>query len=320
MKYKILLVDDEVSILRSLTRLLRQDRYEILTAESGKEAIEILRSQEDLAVIVSDQYMPEINGAQVLIEAYKTHPNADRIALTGYAKPEIIMDCINKGKVSRFLLKPWDDDVLRQNIRDSIETYKLKVENKRLSDLVQTQNFELKKMNSLLKDRVDKRTDELIEAKENSLKALGNFQKVLIRLMELHEPGLKGHGGRVADISRLLASKAGCTPFEVEAIETAALLHDVGLISLPYRVLNKTYSVLTAKEKKEFQHHPLIGYEILNDISGFEEVALIVKHHHEEISGDGYPDYLEGDEIPLGAKIIAIADSYDRCLYPPENP
>lgn len=226
MKHKILLVDDEPGILKSLERLLRRDGYEILKAEGGEQAIEMIEEHEDLALIISDQRMPGMNGAQVLARAVELRPDTVRIALTGYGDASAILACINRGQVSRFLLKPWDDDSLRQTVRDSVNSYWMKTENQRLEMLNCNQTIELQELNSALEKKVQERTQELEQAKERVANSLSNFQAVLVRLMEMHDPGLRGHGRRVADMSKRLAEEVDCSPVQVEAIESAALLHD----------------------------------------------------------------------------------------------
>lgn len=118
----LLLVDDEANILRALARLLRRDGYTILTAGGGREGLEILR-QHPVQVIVSDQRMPEMSGAEFLSSARELYPDTIRIALSGYTDLNSVTESVNKGAIYKFLTKPWEDDELRQHISDAFELY-----------------------------------------------------------------------------------------------------------------------------------------------------------------------------------------------------
>ncbi|HTH10297.1 MAG TPA: response regulator, partial [Acidovorax sp.] len=119
---RILVVDDEPSILASTRRLLRREGYEILTAQSAREGFELL-AQHDVQVILSDQRMPEMSGTEFLSRARELYPETIRIVLSGYTDLESISDAINRGAIYKFLTKPWDDDLLRDNIREAFRHY-----------------------------------------------------------------------------------------------------------------------------------------------------------------------------------------------------
>ena len=149
----LLLVDDEPNILSALKRLLRRDGYKIVTAESGAEALEILKTQE-FGVIVSDQRMPQMTGSEFLSQVKELYPHTLRIMLSGYTDLDSVTEAINKGAIYRFLTKPWQDDLLRENIQKAFNTHELSEENRRLSD-------ELSEINEVLESRVEEKTREL---------------------------------------------------------------------------------------------------------------------------------------------------------------
>lgn len=142
----ILLVDDEANILRSLTRLLRPDGYQILTAESGAQGLEILR-QHDVAVIVSDQRMAGMSGTEFYAIVKQEYPSTVRMVLGGYADLNTIMEVINKGSIYKFPSKPWDGELLRNNIKEAFEYYEMADENRGL-------RIELEKANHGLKEKI----------------------------------------------------------------------------------------------------------------------------------------------------------------------
>ena len=136
---KVLIVDDEENILHALTRLFRKEEYDILTAKSGEEGLEILDSH-DIDLIISDLKMPIMNGVEFLAQAKERNPDALRIMLTGQADIKAMLDAIDQGEVYRFLLKPWNDDELRITIKQALEFYYVQKENKSLIRTVKRQD------------------------------------------------------------------------------------------------------------------------------------------------------------------------------------
>ncbi|HEX9803377.1 MAG TPA: response regulator, partial [Gammaproteobacteria bacterium] len=150
----VLVVDDEPNILRSLVRLLRRDGYNILTAGSGAEGLELL-AQHEVEVIISDQRMPGMTGTEFLSRVKGLYPETVRIVLSGYTDLESITDAINHGAIYKFLTKPWDDDLLRDNVRQAIEQHELRAENRRLTE-------ELSEANKALSLQLAEQDRELI--------------------------------------------------------------------------------------------------------------------------------------------------------------
>ncbi len=134
--------------------------------------------------------------------------------------------------------------------------------------------------------------------------------KSLVTALEANDPYTGGHSVRVAEYSKRMAACLGLSKQEVEKIELAAFLHDIGKIGIPKEVLNKP-AMFTTREFASMQQHPVIGYEILSKVEGMEEIAGMVRHHHERFDGKGYPDGLSGEEIPLGSRILGVVDTYD---------
>lgn len=142
--------------------------------------------------------------------------------------------------------------------------------------------------------------------KNNSLK--DDIVLSLIRTLELYDPYTSGHSEDVATISKLLAKKMNLSKSEIYDIYWAGIVHDIGKIGISSEIINKT-SRLTLEEYKEIQKHPVYGFDILNRSNDLKTIAKLVKHHHEWYNGGGYPDGIDGSEIPLGAQILQVADS-----------
>ncbi len=176
MAERILIVDDDVHVLKALERVLRRDRYEILKAESGEQAIALLQGNE-VATIICDQHMPNISGCEVLLQAIELRPHAGRILLTGVQDLHTIMEVINKGQVSQFILKPWEEVTLRQTVRSCVETYCLT----RRNQVLETKN---KQQHQDLEDAHNTLSRELVVG-------ASIYEKLLVGATPRNTPGFK---------------------------------------------------------------------------------------------------------------------------------
>lgn len=316
---RVLCVDDEENILKSIRRLLAEEDIETLTATSGEQGLEILQSIDGIGVIVSDQRMPGLCGTEFLQQAREIAPDVPRIMLTGYADITATIDAINKGGSYRYISKPWNDEELIRTIQDAIGHYRIILENRKLSELVRKQNEELQEWNANLKSRVLEQTAS-IRVKINELHELNdklkkNYEGSLLAfsgLMELRDQESRNHCRNVADISVLVAKQIGCDPEVIETVRVSALLHDIGKIGISDTLLQGEIETLLPAEKKEYQLHPVRGQTAIDSVEDLRPVGILIRHHHENYDGSGFPDRLAGNDIPLGARILAIADAVDR--------
>lgn len=313
----LLFIDDEANILSSLKRLFRPNGYRILTAEGGAAGLAVLE-QEPVDVVICDMRMPGMGGAEVLEQVRLRSPETARILLTGYADISSTIDAINRGEIYRYISKPWNDDEILLTVRDALERKLLKAEKQRLEALTQRQNEELKELNASLEQKVQQRTDELRKtmdqlsvAHEKLKKGFFTSIQVFANLMELREGSMAGHSRRVADVSRGLAKKLGLPASETQDVVVAALLHDIAKIGLPDRLLTKPFTTLTSEERTEYVKHPAKGAAALMALEQLANSARLIRAHHERIDGMGYPAGLRGDDIPFGARILAVANDYD---------
>jgi len=313
----ILLVDDEANVLNALKRLLRPHGYQIDTADSGEAALDKLGTLH-VDLIVSDMRMPGMNGAQLLSEVRNRWPGTLRILLTGYSDITSAVSAINDGGIFRYISKPWDDSELLSVMRQALEIAGLQREKNRLEALTQQQNEELRVLNTGLEERVCKRTEELqIANQEISLtmeKLKKNFfttVQVLSNLLEMRAPALAGHGRRVADVSKRIAAKMNLPADVRNDVFLAGLLHDIGKIGYSDEILNKPLPKMTPDEVGVARKHPLNGAAALMSLPDMRTVADIIRAHHERWDGQGYPGNLTGMNIPIGARIVALANDYD---------
>ncbi|MGB9712461.1 MAG: HD domain-containing phosphohydrolase [Dissulfurimicrobium hydrothermale] len=320
-KDAVLFVDDEENILKAVHRLLRNENYRLLFTTDPEKAIEILQT-EDVAVIVSDQKMPGMTGTELLAKAKTIDPDIIRIILTGYADIKAAVEAINKGEVFRFISKPWDDEELKTIIRQAIFHHFLIVENKRLLRVTQEQNQRLEELNADLEKRVDERTSQLLEKHQELArlyqKLQSNFKdtvRVFIDLIELYDPFLGGHSKRVGMLAKELAEKMNIMGADLDLIEMAASLHDIGLMGVPKEFWHWKPSGFSPAQEAVFKTHPEIGYRLLYKIEFLRQAAVIVMCHHERFDGMGFPSGLPSVSIPLGARIINVVSTYDNYLH-----
>lgn len=278
-KYKILIVDDEPDNLALLYRTLR-GKYEITKATSAIEALEILKNQ-SFNCILSDHKMPQMDGVEFLRRTYEVCPNTTRLLVTAYSDVKILIDAINYGKIYRYIKKPFNPDELLHIVEASLEYHQLKVDNE-----------------NLIKD--------LKELFSGTIRAI-------IEALDAKDSFTLGRSRRVTFYSLKMVERLHINNTEKSRIELAGLLHDIGMIGVAEDILNKSQK-LTQEEFEEIKKHVQHSVRILEDIKQLYEVIEIIKYHHEYYDGNGYPYGLKGDEIPLGSRIIAVADAFDSMV------
>ncbi len=308
--WTLLAVDDEPNILAALRRLFRTTGWRILTAGHADEALELL-AKEPINAVLSDMRMPGMDGVQLLERVAQGWPDAARLLLTGQADLRSTIDAINRGRLHRYITKPWNDDELVLTLRQVAERQQLEAEKQALERLTQQQNDELKALNSSLEARVELRTAELAAAtdrlKRNYLTSIKSFTA----LIELRGSAQVGHARQVADLTRRIARAMTPDADTLHDLPIAALLHDIGHIGLSDAVLARPVSRLDPDELRRYRLHPILGEQALLASDDMQGVAPVIRAHHERWDGKGFPDGLRGAAIPLGARILAVADAFE---------
>lgn len=323
--HSLLFVDDEPYILEALVRVFRREDYHVRVAPSATEGWAAL-AQQPADLILCDQRMPGVTGVEFLARVKQDYPDTIRIMLTGHADTDAAVAAINDGEVHRFLTKPWRNEEIRLTVREMLDQRDLAMENRRLHELVVIQNEQLKMLNSCLEQKVQERTLEISEKKEELARLYVDLDqsfddsiRVFAGLIELRDSFTGSHSKRVAEASRAVAETMGLTKEAVREVERAAVLHDVGKMGVPEHLLKTDQSRLTVEELSILQRHPVLGQATVQVVDGLREVSVVIRHHHERFDGNGYPDHLQGERIPLAARIIAVADAYDGLLYRRSN-
>jgi len=330
-RHTVLFVDDEENILNSLKRVFRKEGYKLLAANGGAEGLKFFDDNK-ISLVISDQRMPNMTGVEFLEKAREISPDTIRIMLTGYADVNAIVASINKGEIYRFIAKPWKDEEVKLIVRHALRQFDLQGENERLTELTRTQNEELKELNAGLEQKVMERTKEIQEKNieleglyKNLKKSFYETIRVMVGQMELLNPSLGSHSKRVAIMARNVAKVMGLEANELSEIEVAALLHDIGCLGMPASIFTKDIKSMSMADQKSYMEHPERGEATLNIINELKQVGVIVGAHHERFDGKGFPKGLAKEHIPLGSRIIAVINAYDRVLnrediYSDENP
>lgn len=277
-KHTILAVDDEQNNLSLVYRTLRSD-YNILTASSGAEALELIEQYgNEISLIVSDQKMPIMEGTELFKRITEQYPDIIKVLLTGYSNVDILVDAINECHLFQYILKPFEPEQLCMIVDNGIKKHEL----------------------ATAKSQI------LMDLSELFYKTI----KSIAHALDAKDQYTHGHSLRVTLYSLALAKKLNLPDSLLEEIETTGLLHDIGKIAIPEKILLKP-GKLTEEEFEIIKKHPELGEHLINGIGKLKLISNWLKYHHERYDGKGYPEGLKGEEIPISSRIIAIADTYD---------
>lgn len=315
---KVLFVDDELAVLKSLNRLGQSQDWDVTVALSAKEALELIDKSE-FDVIISDMRMPEMSGAEFLTKVKDVSPESIRVLLTGYSDLEALESAINDAKIHNYISKPWDDSALTEAVDDGIRFINTQKERKRIEKLTEKQNKKLGRLALILDKQVKERTIEIEQAlsllhRSNESVESHFFESltVLAHILEWKEGRDSGHSRFVAQYGEKLASILKLSDKQIQNVRVAAMLHRVGVLGLPDDLRMKPVFLFNAEEKKLLKKLPLWGEAALSNAPSMEPISKIIRHQYEWVNGQGYPDKLTDKDIPIESKIIAlVADFYD---------
>lgn len=312
---RILLVDDEPAILQALKRLLCR-QYDVVTAGSGQQALDLLE-QEAFDLVISDMRMPGLSGADLLKVCFERWPEMVRVLVTGYADMESTIRAVNEGNIYRYINKPWDNDQLCSVVADSLQCKILQEKNEKLQARIREQNKELARFNHELEQQVEQKTDQagaaeakLEEAYRSLVQEFNSMVLLLVGMVEQRNGEEPGSSERLARLSKLFGEFAGLVGQPIQDLYYAALLKNIGKITLPDAVLIKSWTTMNRLEKKEYSRFPVNGQTTLMLLEPLQNSANIIRSHMELYNGKGFPDRLEGDAIPLESRILRIVTDY----------
>lgn len=312
----LLFVDDEPNVLKALKRLFRHNEYTIHLAESGQDGLALLQ-QYPIDLIISDMRMPHMDGAEFLAQAALGWPDTMRILLTGYADIESTIAAVNNGKIYCYCSKPWEDNDLKILVANALEQKRLREQRQQLFEIVNRQNQQLKELNASLEEKVEKRTEQLKksllkldQAHDALKKQYTDSVKVFAKIIEMR-PGIKsGHAMYIAETAKAVGLQMGMDAQELKDLVYAGLLLQIGKMSLPDQLLTLPHLSMSSQQRKRFLNHAQEGKNLLTGIDALHNAASLISHQFEYFDGSGDPEGLKNQEIPLGARILAVIRDY----------
>jgi putative nucleotidyltransferase with HDIG domain len=310
-KFRALVAHPQTEALGELAELLGTTGLAVETARSTVEALNKLRSH-PAHVIVAHHVSGSFDGVGMLEASVLHAPEALRIALVSSPDEAVELDYrpAHGGTIIRLIARPSERSRLVALVNEGVKLLNLVEESRELVRKLSIDQTKLQRRELLLDTVVKERTKELEESYEK-LKA-ANRQALfgLAEAIEAKDPYTKGHCGRVAAYSLVLAKEAGYPVDGLETLEFGAFLHDIGKIGIKDAVLLKP-GPLDDAEWQHMREHPVKGYEIASKIEMLKPIMSAVRNHHERWDGSGYPDKMTAADIPLAARIVAIADAFD---------
>ena len=307
----ILIVDDEIGPRESL-RMILKPNYNVFTVENGNAAIQMIQ-QVAMDVVTLDLKMPGISGIDTLKEIRMIDPDVMIIIITGYGTLKSAIEAIRYG-VFDYIPKPFNVPEIISIIDKSAQRRKLNLKIKEvvskfldpasLKEIVLNSDSSIQ--NGIKGIANQKWNGESFSDRQNFLK----FSKVLAHALEEKDPYTSGHSERVCYYSDFIAKRLSIPPKDRSEIQIAAYLHDVGKIGISNRFINKK-GTLTPIDWAIIKQHTKKSIELLVPLNLSSNILSYIQYHHERFDGEGYPDGLAADQIPIGARIIAISDAYD---------
>ena len=291
---KILIVDDDKSVRDVILVLLGEEGYACTAVSSAEAALDAARHAE-YSLVISDVRMPGRDGFWLLEKMRDAHPDTAIVMLTAYGDTEAAVECLRNGAAD-YLLKP-------PKVTELIRAIERALGRRRL-ELART------KYRRSLENRVREKTAELSRALRELEATYSQTLWSLVAALDAREHETGDHSQRVVRYSLAIARRIGIPERDLPDIGRGALLHDIGKIGVPDAILLKP-GKLDEAEWREMRKHPQTGYDILRSIHFLESSAEMVLAHQERYDGGGYPRGLAGEKIPIGARIFAIADTYD---------
>jgi response regulator RpfG family c-di-GMP phosphodiesterase len=291
---RVLIVDDEPAACALLTVFLGQAAFDCCTALSGEEALTVLK-REQVAAVISDLNMPGISGMELLAEVRRRYSHLAFLVSTAVDDVRVGVEAMQRG-ADDYLVKPFEEGAVVASLHRALDK-------KRLEQEVENYREHLEEMVAERTQQLQAALRQVERGYEDTLEALG-------AAIDLRDSDTAGHSQRVCRYALEIAKATGLSVTQLKNLSMGACLHDIGKLAIPDAILLKP-GPLSAEEWVIMKEHVQIGYDLVSRIPFLAGAAEIIFAHHERCDGSGYPRGLTTAQIPLGARIFAIADTVD---------
>jgi putative two-component system response regulator len=285
----LLVVDDEVAIRKLLCRKLLKEGYQCEEAGAAEQALNMLATN-PIALVMLDIKMPDKSGIELLPEIKAGYPDTAVIMATAVTDMNVAIECLKRG-ADDYICKPFNLDEVSLAVQRSLEKRRLQLE--------------IREYQQYLEEKVEEQTGEIRKLFLGAIEAL-------VAALEAKDKYTGGHSRRVTEISLALGSELGLSTQDMEDLRWGSLLHDIGKIAIDQLIQNKP-DKLTSEEYEHIMIHAHVGADIVRPVVNGNIIEMI-EHHHDHYDGSGLHQVITGNDIPLGARIMAVADAFDAMI------
>jgi len=285
----LLVVDDEAAIRRVLCQKLSREGYQCEEADSAEQALNMLETS-PIALVILDIKMPGKSGIELLPEIKSGYPYTAVIMATAVTDINVAIQCLKQG-ADDYLCKPFNLEEVSLDVQRALERRRLKLE--------------IREYQQFLEEKIEEQTGEVRKIFLGAIEAL-------VSALEAKDRYTGGHSRRVTEIALALGNELGLSAQDMEDLRWGSLLHDVGKIAVDQLIQNKP-DRLTPEEYEHIMIHAHVGADIVRPVVN-GKIAEMIEHHHDHYNGSGLHQVIVGNDIPLGARILAVADAFDAMI------
>jgi putative two-component system response regulator len=285
----LLIVDDEAAIRKLLRRRLSGEGYQCEEVDTAEQVLNTLATR-PIALVILDIKMPGKSGVELLPEVKSGYPDTAVIMATAVNDINVAIQCLKQG-ADDYICKPFNLEELSLAIQKALEKRRLQLE--------------IREYQQYLEEKVEEQTGEIRKLFLGAIEAL-------VSALEAKDKYTGGHSRRVTAVALAIGKELGLSPQDMEDLRWGSLLHDVGKIAIDQLIQNKP-GKLTREEYEHIMIHAHIGAEIVRPVVN-EKTIQMIEHHHDHYDGSGLHQVIAGNDIPLGARILAVADAYDAMI------
>ncbi len=285
----LLIVDDESAIRRLLRQKLAGEGYQCQEADTAEQVLNTLGTS-PIALVILDIKMPGKSGIELLPEIKSSSPDTAVIMATAVNEVNVAVQCLKQG-ADDYICKPFNLEELSLAIQKALEKRRLQLE--------------IREYQQYLEEKIEEQTGEIKKLFLGAIEAL-------VSALEAKDKYTGGHSRRVTEIALALGNELGLSAQNMEDLRWGSLLHDIGKIAVDQVIQNKP-GKLTHEEYEHIMTHVNVGVEIVRPVVG-KKITEMIEHHHDHYDGSGLHQVIMGSDIPLAARILAVADAFDAMI------